>query len=553
MQRVKVNQSPVPVPERQEHSENRNWFDGLSHSWKASFTMGKLVPFLTLLALPNDYFKIRAEVMMRFAPLYLPVMHRVNLALEYYYVPYRIIWRKETLGNTANSSWEDFIMGKDETALTPFINYTAIDYQYGTQGELPMYMGVPTIIEDSVGLTYTIPINALNIAAYYDVYDQWYRNDQLQSPINASSDIVNGAVDETEFSNAPAQSLSCAYRNWGRDLFTSCTFEPQQGAPVQIPMFDEYQSPDSGVTFRGPFRWRQVDTFDPAGNGDLFVNGGNGDLGATTVTNDPGNQVYLDIQEHAADIAAFRFASVYQEFLERSLRTGDKISDYYPAFWHTDPYKGTLQVPEFLGSKKGRVVISEVLSTAETVTLKVGSYAGQAIALESTGDTIEYHCLEHGVILGIVSVYPDTGYYQGLERMWSYGGRLDYPDPRFALIGDEEVKNKEVQYTFQTALLARNDEIFGYRERNLDSRFKNDTVAGLMRTVLNSFHLGRLFNPTDPENLTNGSVLNSLFLQCKPRITDVFQVVEGEDEIYAHIFNDIKVQRMLPKFGIPQL
>lgn len=551
MQRAKVNQSPVPVPERQEHTENRNWFDGLSHSWKASFTMGKLVPFLTLLALPNDYFKIRAEVMMRFAPLYLPVMHRVNLALEYYYIPFRILWRKEVLnGSPANSSWEDFIMGKDETALTPYVEWTSVDYTYGTSDELPMYMGCPTIIEDGVGLTYQIPINALLIAAYYDTYDQWYRNDQLQAPILASRDLQNGAIGNTVFQDNRANSLACVYRNWGRDLFTSCTHEPQQGAPVQIPMYDlDALNPD-GEPVKGPYRWRNItdDTY-PLGTANQ---------GALPISAEPAAKigstfVYLDTQEVAADIASFRFASVYQEFLERSLRTGDKISDYYPAFWHTDPYKGTLQVPEFLGSKKGRVVISEVLSTAQTETLKVGSYAGQAIALESTGDTIEYHCLEHGVILGLVSVYPDTGYYQGLERMWSYQGRLDYPDPRFALIGDEEVKNKEVQYTFQTALLARNDEIFGYRERNLDSRFKNDTVAGLMRTVLNSFHLGRLFNPTDPENLTNGSVLNSLFLQCKPRITDVFQVVEGEDEIYAHIFNDIKVQRMLPKFGIPSL
>lgn len=549
---IKVNQKPGIVPERPGTQENRNWFDGLSHPWRASFTMGKIVPFLAIETMPNDYFKINAEIMMRFAPLYLPIMHRVNLAVEYFFVPYRIIWNNSFASTSANSSWEDFIMNKGSAALAPFVAWTAIDYTYGSAGELPMYMGVPTIIEDPGGLTPEMNICALPLAAYYMIYDQDYRNDQIQAPLDVQLDIVNGAIGDTIFSNEPATSFSCCYRNWSRDLFTSCTFEAQQGAPVQIPMYDLDYEDAGGLTPKGPYRWRRIDN-DAFPIEDAVVTGPNPGANAGIMETASDNKsVYLDIQETAADIAAFRFASVYQEYLERSLRAGDKITDWYPEFWKTDPYKGTLQVPQFLGAKKGSIVVSEVMSTAETATLKVGNYAGQAIGLEST-QTIEYHCLEHGIIIGNITVYPDTAYYQGLERMWTRSTYLDYPDPRFALIGDEEVKNKEVQYTFQTALLSRNDEIFGYRERLLDSRYKNGTVAGLMRTVLNSFHLGRLFNPLDPENLTNGSVLNSEFLQCKPRITDVFQVAEGEDEIYAYIYNDIKVKRMLPKFGIPAL
>lgn len=553
MQRSKPNQNSSIVPERPGQQDNRNWFDGHSHPWVATFTMGKIVPFLFLETMPNDYWKLNAEVMLRFAPLYLPMMHRVNLALEYFYVPYRIIWNNKDVDENTGR-WEDFIMHKVDSYTVPKIQYTAIDYTYGSGGELPMYMGVPTIIEDTVGLTPEIEIAAMPLAGYYMIYDQWYRNDQIQQPIQAEEFVRSATIGLTTFVNPPADSLSCCYRNWQRDLFTSMTFEPQQGTAVQIPMYDlDYQT-SGGTEVPGPFRWRKLSDNTAAPDGGVSISG------ASWPTNTPGATVsgasslplYLDIQETAADIAAFRFASIYQEFLERVTRTGDKITDYYPTFWHTDPYKGTLQVPEFLGSKKGRVVVSEVMSTAETATLKVGNYAGQALALEST-NTIEYHCLEHGVIIGNISVYPDTVYFQGLSREWTRETWLDFPDPRFALIGDEEIKNKEVQYRFQTALLDTNDEIFGYRERLLDGRFKNGTVAGYMRTILNSFHLGRLFNPTDPENLTNGSVLNSEFLQCKPRITDVFQVVDGEDEIYAYIYNDIKVQRMLPKYGIPQL
>lgn len=545
MQNAKVNQKSKQIQERPEHSENRNWFN-LSYDWKASLTMGKLVPFFWDETMPNDYYKINAEVMMRFGTLYLPIMHRVNLALEYTFVPYRIIWNYQAEGEPPHG-WENFIMNKGQN-LNPYVVYEAIDYAFGTQGELPMYLGVPTLIgTEGVGLTLEININCLPLAAYYMWYDKYHRNDQIQVPELAEEDVINGATGNTTFTGANAQSLVCMYRNWNRDLFTMCTPTPQEGSPVQIPSYD-LQNPDlqfwinttTGERFSSPDE--QIWTED--------------DLTQAGTQTAGGTELLLNI---GSSIAQFRFASIYQEFLERSLRTGDKISDYYPAFWKTDPYKGMLQLPEFLGAKKGRVVVSEVMSTARTVNSEgdpystVGSYAGQALAIDSTHDTIEYHCLEHGVVMGIVSVYPDSSYFQGLDPVWTRSTYLDYPDPRFALIGDEEVQYKEVQYAFQTSLAARNNETFGYRERFMTKRFKNDVVAGLFRNVLNSFHLGRLFNTVDPENLTTGSVLNSVFLQCKPRITDVFEVSAGEDEIYCHIFNDVKVQRMLPKFGIPAL
>lgn len=104
MKNAKVNQRSMLIPEREERTGNRNWFRGLSHDWKASFTMGKLVPFLMLFTFPNDYFKISAEVMMRFAPLYLPIMHRVNLAMDYFFVPMRVIW-----GQTENTPLRGWI------------------------------------------------------------------------------------------------------------------------------------------------------------------------------------------------------------------------------------------------------------------------------------------------------------------------------------------------------------------------------------------------------------------------------------------------------------
>ena len=56
----------------------RNVFD-LSHEVKMSTRMGKLVPILCEPVVPGDTFKVRSEIMMRFAPMLAPIMHRVNV------------------------------------------------------------------------------------------------------------------------------------------------------------------------------------------------------------------------------------------------------------------------------------------------------------------------------------------------------------------------------------------------------------------------------------------------------------------------------------------
>jgi len=69
-----------------------------------------------------------------------------------------------------------------------------------------------------------------------------------------------------------------------------------------------------------------------------------------------------------------------------------------------------------------------------------------------------------------------------------------------------------------------------------------------MRSTFLSFNLGRIFSPGD---ITSQLFLNSEFITCEPRVTDVFEVSAGEDEIYAWIYHEAFVTRRLPKYGIP--
>ena len=76
----------------------------LSHEKKLTTNMGVLYPIYLDEVLPGDYFKVRSEVLIRFAPLVAPIMHRVNVYVHYFFVPNRLMW----------DDWEEFITNQQD-------------------------------------------------------------------------------------------------------------------------------------------------------------------------------------------------------------------------------------------------------------------------------------------------------------------------------------------------------------------------------------------------------------------------------------------------------
>ena len=68
----------------------KSLFD-LSFDNKLSLDMGKLVPILTQEVVPGDKFQLQAQIMLRFAPMLAPIMHRVDVYTHYFFVPNPLI------------------------------------------------------------------------------------------------------------------------------------------------------------------------------------------------------------------------------------------------------------------------------------------------------------------------------------------------------------------------------------------------------------------------------------------------------------------------------
>lgn len=526
---VNVNQSRVGFMQSPKKQLRRNRFD-MGGEHVSTFQSGALIPFCVEETLPGDLWQLKSEIMLRFLPLYWPIMSRMDLSVRYFYVPNRIMFQES---RTAN--WESFITNKEELEWPhcALLNGGGGN-SFLRETDLGAYLGLPQ--SGIVNIFDDQEVSAYPAAAYAMIWDYYYRNQFLQDEI--FENLVQGHnswVSDLMF-QAPLRA------NWNADYFTSARPMAQAGEDVLIPLLNT-----GGGFGEHVLKFLYDNGSQPGGITNFTLNNGQPHNNSTA------DDYYVDrdfFNEQAASMQDFREAAQMLEFLELTNRIGTRYGDYMRGRFGVDPNPGQINEPQYLGGSKGRVVISDVMSNSETldsnndVSNVVGDYAGQAMALQ-TARGLKYFAKEHGFIIGMMCVKPRSQYYNGLHRKWSRKTYLDYAHEEFAHIGDQEIKNKELYWDYLTSV-NDNEETFGYTRRYEEYRHGQDTVAGKMRTDFENYHLGRKFTQT--------TALNSSFLQCLPRINDVFATIgENDHEIFGNVYNDNQVYRALPKHGIPKL
>jgi len=486
--------------------------------------MANLVPFYVEEVIPGDSFRVKSEVMMRLSPLVSPVMHRVNVTTHYFYCPNRILW----------DNWQDFITGGEGGYADP--TFPTITMPEGTtyfqKKSLADYLGLPMGTVQAGG---EVSVNALPFRAYQKIYNEYYRDQNLQSKIQEyTSDGPLGA------NNAQCGMRT---RNWEKDYFTSCLPYAQKGDPVTAPIGMEYIEPPGQVAFTYPGG-------NPTGVGSIDTN-----LDGVLTHGTDGTMILKNIDPDSTgiNIEDLRTAVRLQEWLEKNARSGSRYIESIMSHFGERVPDYTAQRPVFLGGGKQPVTISEVLQTGQTTVdggdphtnfepSPQGNMAGHGISVGSTNG-FKAKFTEHGFIIGIMSVMPRTAYQNGEDRFWSKTNKFDYYWPEFAQLGEQEVLNKEVYYDF--AVENNNEATFGYQSRYAEYKYGNSKVCGDFRDQLAFWHLGRIF--TFPPSL------NSDFVESNPR-EDIFAIEdETEDHLYVQVYNSVKAIRPIPVHNIPTL
>ena len=207
---------------------------------KLTFDAGQLIPFYVDEVLPGDTFSIDNVGLVRMSTPIFPVMDNCYLDYYYFFCPDRILWEhwKEFMGEVTDEPW---VQQTEYTVPQLKIKGGTAENKFPLENSILDYMGVPTKI---IGATGELDINALPIRAYVKIWNEWFRDQNVDNPaINTDKDADVDYKDSGK--DATLETILQEAYTGGRplpvnrfhDYFSSTLPSPQRSAEsVTIPM-----------------------------------------------------------------------------------------------------------------------------------------------------------------------------------------------------------------------------------------------------------------------------------------------------------------------------
>jgi len=504
---------------------------------KTTIDAGYLVPIWWKEVLPGDTDNMQSTIFARLSTPLFPVMDNLYMDIHYWFVPNRLIW----------TNWKKFMGEQDNPADS--ISYTIPQVVSKASGydinSLQDYFGLPTLGQMTAAAT--ISHNTLPLRAYNLIYNNWYRDENLQNSVVV--DLDDGPDVYTDY--------SLLRRGKRPDYFTSALPFAQKGTAVTIPIGTTAPIKTAATAqVTGVQEALQVLAIDGSSvaSATLAINAGKVETTAVaTPSNDemlyPSN-LYADLSNAAgATINALRQAIAVQTLLEKDARGGTRYTEILRQQFGVVSPDARLQRPEYLGGSSAPITINPIAQTSGTsasgTTTPLGNLAAAGAGVLKSGYTQSF--TEHGYVIALLSTRADLTYQQGMERAWSRSTRYDFYTPVFANLGEQTILNKEIYVKGDGA--AGDDLVFGYQERWAEYRYQPSRITGLFRSTaastIDPWHLAQKF--------TALPTLNTTFIQDTPpvsRIVAVGSSANGQQFIVDSVFKN-RQARAMPLYSVP--
>lgn len=512
---------------------------------------GDLVPIYIDEILPGDTFKMDLQHVSRLITPITPVMDNLQLEFFAFFVPNRIVWDNWTAlqGENNTSAW---VPGSPPASVPAIASNVSVQ-----EKSVADYYGLPVNMNFS-----NHSVNALPFRGYAQIWNDWFRNQNVQAPIPVTK--TNSASTYT-YTTPFYQTGGLFKVNKPFDYFTSALPAPQKGVSQLIPIELNTLIPvitgsehTTSVNGMSPQKFRFYPTGNAVDTRKIGVNGGGNSAAVTDgdfalATEIYPSNLYADgtgIQVSGSTINDLRTAFQIQRLYERDARGGTRYIEMLKAHFGVDAGDYRLQRPEYLGHCSTMIDIQQVAKTGGDAT-----GTGQTTPLGFTGAyghsqgnefLFNKSFVEHGFVHIFAVARQKKTYQQGLDRFWSRRDRLDYYVPVLAHISEQPIYTKEI-YAFSGVGV---DDVFGYQEAWSDYRYKPSRVTGQMRSgVTNSFDIWHYAD----------------FYQTTPTLSDAWMkdnsqtnvqrtlAISEVDQILLNVRFDLEATRPMPTHSVPGL
>lgn len=521
-----------------------------SHVYKTTFNSGKLIPIFVDEILPGDTARMSVNYFARLATPIKPIMDNIYLDWFFFFVPNRLVWE-----HWQNFCFEQEDPGDSTDYVIPTVTATG-NSKNSYVGSLWDYFGLP--VNTSGNLS---GVSALPFRGVYLIYNEWFRDENLQKSVKIQKGDVNEVLNSTRSSEQPSwvftsgtdivPGFACPPRSKRHDYFTSALPWTQKGPGIQVPLTgNAFVYDTQGVPIHNmPSNVKDINVA-----GRLMTRETDGNWPHEVYEYNNTNQYlvsvnrfsYADLESiSGATINSLRTAFQMQTFYERLARGGSRYTEVLRSFFGVVSPDARLQRPEFLGSFTKMINVNPIAQTSATDnTSPQGNLSAYGVtAAKFHGFTKSF--VEHGYIFGFVCARADLTYQQGINKMWLRSTVYDFYWPTFAHLGEQAIELREIYAQGSTA----DTTVFGYQERYAEYRYKPSQITGKFRSAvtggnLDFWHLSQFFK--------NAPALNEEFITENPPINRIV-AVPSEPEFLLDVGFRYTTVRPMPMFGTPGL
>lgn len=474
-----------------------------SHTHITTLNTGELIPIMWDEVYPGDTWEGFTRQLIRATTQKNPVMDNSYVEINFWFVPNRLVMEEwKYFQGESKSAW-----AQKSNIQVPHLK--APDTTGWKKGGLADRLGFPIN-------TPNITNSALPVRAYTLIWNEWYRDQNLQDEahLDKGSSDKQGRNEGDDYVTRLELGGAVALANKCHDYFTSALPGQQKGDPVEIkllgdapvvtrPQTHEQEQNEIGIILDGV-----------AGTGGSYqlkigAKGGEGsqifasktpdsEEQPTELLNRPSN-LWANLSEvTGVTVTQLRNSAVLQQLLELDAAGGTRYVEKLANHWDVISGDARQQRPEKITGSKQPIQVTQVPMTNQTTSgesetnQNLGDLGAYSQTLTQSGK-FKKSFTEHGIIMALATIrYPHT-YQQSSERKANRRYLTDYYDPIMAHISEQPILNKEIFAQGNE----QDNEIFGWQEPWADLKFSLNRTSGDMRSAktesLDRWHYGDFY------------------------------------------------------------